>query len=146
MTTSAPSRVSTSAFFYTVDDFRPSTIHLLRELKFDLENGVHFLDALPKIVDVGNYVFVFEEAMAATHQTPHTGLGRAIDSICKIPQKNLPKMLGSTTAIQYFTETTAQHYTPLILAWQLVKVTAWGWKDMKQSALHTPHLATANNL
>ncbi|KAL6998997.1 hypothetical protein U1Q18_000164 [Sarracenia purpurea var. burkii] len=30
MTTSAPSRVSTSAFFYTVDDLRPSTIHLLR--------------------------------------------------------------------------------------------------------------------
>uniref|UniRef100_A0A5B7AM07 Dolichyl-diphosphooligosaccharide--protein glycosyltransferase subunit 2 n=1 Tax=Davidia involucrata TaxID=16924 RepID=A0A5B7AM07_DAVIN len=31
-----------------------------QELKFDPENGVHFLDALPKSVDVGSYVFVFE--------------------------------------------------------------------------------------
>lgn len=31
-----------------------------QELKFDPENAVHFLDALPENVDVGNYVFVFE--------------------------------------------------------------------------------------
>ncbi|KAL7200897.1 hypothetical protein ACSBR1_032760 [Camellia fascicularis] len=31
-----------------------------QELKFDQENDVHFLDAWPKSVDVGNYVFVFE--------------------------------------------------------------------------------------
>uniref|UniRef100_A0A5B7ANW5 Dolichyl-diphosphooligosaccharide--protein glycosyltransferase subunit 2 n=1 Tax=Davidia involucrata TaxID=16924 RepID=A0A5B7ANW5_DAVIN len=31
-----------------------------QELKFDPENAVHFLDALPKSVDVGNYIFVFE--------------------------------------------------------------------------------------
>ncbi|KAA8543380.1 hypothetical protein F0562_021125 [Nyssa sinensis] len=31
-----------------------------QELKFDPENAVHFLDALPKSVDVGSYVFVFE--------------------------------------------------------------------------------------
>ncbi|GMP93318.1 hypothetical protein CsSME_00043201 [Camellia sinensis var. sinensis] len=33
---------------------------LMQELKFDQENDVHFLDAWPKSVDVGNYVFVFE--------------------------------------------------------------------------------------
>jgi len=30
------------------------------KLKFDPENGVHFLDVLPKSVDVGSYQFVFE--------------------------------------------------------------------------------------
>lgn len=32
----------------------------MQELKFDSENDVHFLDAVPKSVDVGNYDFVFE--------------------------------------------------------------------------------------
>lgn len=32
----------------------------MQELKFDPEADAHVLDALPKIVDVGNYVFVFE--------------------------------------------------------------------------------------
>lgn len=32
----------------------------MQELKFDSENDVHFLDAVPKSVDVGKYDFVFE--------------------------------------------------------------------------------------
>ena len=35
-------------------------ISLMQELKFDPENDVHFLDALPKSVDLGTYHFVFE--------------------------------------------------------------------------------------
>ncbi|KAF8401909.1 hypothetical protein HHK36_012859 [Tetracentron sinense] len=31
-----------------------------QELKFDPENSVHFLDALPKSIDVGKYIFSFE--------------------------------------------------------------------------------------
>ncbi|GMP24305.1 hypothetical protein CsSME_00001616 [Camellia sinensis var. sinensis] len=31
----------------------------MQELKFDQENDVHFLDAWPKSVNVGNFVFVF---------------------------------------------------------------------------------------
>ncbi|KAK9280882.1 hypothetical protein L1049_003773 [Liquidambar formosana] len=31
-----------------------------QELNFDPENVVHFLDALPKSIDIGNYMFVFE--------------------------------------------------------------------------------------
>jgi oligosaccharyltransferase complex subunit delta (ribophorin II) len=33
---------------------------ITQKLKFDPENGVHFLDVLPKSVDVGSYQFVFE--------------------------------------------------------------------------------------
>lgn len=33
---------------------------MTQELKFDPENAVHFLDVLPKSVDVGSYQFVFE--------------------------------------------------------------------------------------
>lgn len=33
---------------------------MAQELKFDPETAVHFLDVLPKSVDVGNYKFVFE--------------------------------------------------------------------------------------
>ncbi|CAL5372032.1 unnamed protein product [Camellia sinensis] len=36
------------------------SIALTQELKFDQENDVHFLDAWPKSVNVGNFVFVFE--------------------------------------------------------------------------------------
>ncbi|GMP68128.1 hypothetical protein CsSME_00027848 [Camellia sinensis var. sinensis] len=32
----------------------------MQELKFDQENDVHYLDAWPKSVNVGNFVFVFE--------------------------------------------------------------------------------------
>ncbi|KAL6968188.1 proteasome regulatory particle base subunit [Sarracenia purpurea var. burkii] len=40
-----------------------------QELKFDPENQVHFLDELPKSVDVGNYYFVFEIVL---HDSEHT--------------------------------------------------------------------------
>ena len=33
---------------------------VIQELKFDPENAVYTLDALPKSVDVGKYTFVFE--------------------------------------------------------------------------------------
>lgn len=33
---------------------------ILQELKFDAENGVHYLDILPLKVDVGKYTLVFE--------------------------------------------------------------------------------------
>lgn len=35
-------------------------ISLTQELKFDSENDVHILDAVPKSVDVSKYDFVFE--------------------------------------------------------------------------------------
>ncbi|CAH9073764.1 unnamed protein product [Cuscuta europaea] len=31
-----------------------------QELKFDPKNAVHFLDALPENIDVGNYIFIFD--------------------------------------------------------------------------------------
>ncbi|GMQ05519.1 hypothetical protein CsSME_00050512 [Camellia sinensis var. sinensis] len=32
----------------------------MQELKFNQENDVHFLDAWPKSVNIGNFVFIFE--------------------------------------------------------------------------------------
>lgn len=40
-----------------------------QELKFDPENKVHYLDALPKSVDIGSYVFVFQIVL---HDSEHT--------------------------------------------------------------------------
>ena len=36
---------------------------VIQELKFDPENAVYTLDALPKSVDVGKYTFVFEVSL-----------------------------------------------------------------------------------
>ncbi|GMP30475.1 hypothetical protein CsSME_00005130 [Camellia sinensis var. sinensis] len=45
------------------------SIALTQELKFDQENDVHFLDAWPKSVNVGNFVFVFEGFLKLKHET-----------------------------------------------------------------------------
>ncbi|KAG2719212.1 hypothetical protein I3760_03G257300 [Carya illinoinensis] len=39
---------------------KDSSVIESQELRFDPENAVHILDVLPKSVDVGNYIFVFE--------------------------------------------------------------------------------------
>lgn len=44
-------------------DSKDASIIESQELKFDPEADVHFLDVLPKIVDVGKYVFVFETVL-----------------------------------------------------------------------------------
>ncbi|KAF7153377.1 hypothetical protein RHSIM_Rhsim01G0262400 [Rhododendron simsii] len=44
-------------------DSKDASIIESQELKFDPEADAHVLDALPKIVDVGNYVFVFETVL-----------------------------------------------------------------------------------
>lgn len=33
---------------------------MIQDLKFDHKNAVHYLDALPKDIDVGSYIFSFE--------------------------------------------------------------------------------------
>ncbi|XP_048232538.1 dolichyl-diphosphooligosaccharide--protein glycosyltransferase subunit 2 isoform X2 [Ricinus communis] len=48
-----------------------------QELKYDTENSVYFLDALPKSVDVGNYIFVFETVFHdAAHEKVYTTGGQ----------------------------------------------------------------------
>ncbi|KAI7984706.1 Dolichyl-diphosphooligosaccharide--protein glycosyltransferase subunit 2 [Camellia lanceoleosa] len=39
------------------------------ESQFDQENDVHFLDAWPKSVNVGNFIFVFEAFLKLKHET-----------------------------------------------------------------------------
>ncbi|GMP73911.1 hypothetical protein CsSME_00031500 [Camellia sinensis var. sinensis] len=41
----------------------------MQELKFDQENDVHFLDAWPKSVNVGNFAFISEAFLKLKHET-----------------------------------------------------------------------------
>ncbi|CAM8960189.1 unnamed protein product [Rhodiola kirilowii] len=47
-----------------------------QELKFDPESGLHILDSLPKGVDVGSYLFVFEILLEESAQTIYATGGR----------------------------------------------------------------------
>ncbi|KAL6958636.1 hypothetical protein U1Q18_047309 [Sarracenia purpurea var. burkii] len=73
MTTSAPSRVSTSAFFYTVDDLRPSTIHLLRGFETAPGSDDEETEADVEATKQGNVVAQPLESVQEKRRCPNRG-------------------------------------------------------------------------